>query len=182
MAEDAPIYDLMLLLSTAVEEERRAKVLADVDKAIASGGGSIVYNGDWGTRSLTYRIQHQGDAEYHLLQFTGPPALIESLKHSLGITDGVLRFRVIRVLPGTPPPRTPTPAPAMAAASASARAPVASAAAPPDEEASALAGESPTPSGESEEAEAGGAEPKTAEAGGAEPEGAEPEAPTDADA
>ena len=109
MAEDTPVYDLMLLLSTSAEDDRRAKILADVDSAISGAGGSIVHNGDWGMRPMAYRIQHQSDAEYHLLQFTGPPALLETLRHNLGITDGVLRSRIIKVLPGTPPPPTPTP-------------------------------------------------------------------------
>src|SRR5438477_9644958 len=110
MAEHTPTYDLMLLLSMTAEDDRRAKILADVEKAISSGGGSIVHNGDWGTRPLTYQIQHQAEAEYHLLQFTGPTALLDTLRHSLGITDGVLRSRIIKVLPGTPAPPTPTPA------------------------------------------------------------------------
>ena len=55
-----------------------------------------------GPAPMTYRINHQAEAEYHLLQFTGPPALLESLSHSLRIADAVLRFRIIKVLPGTP--------------------------------------------------------------------------------
>ena len=139
MAEDTPIYDLMLLLSMTAEDERRAKILADVEAAISKGGGSIVHNGDWGTRPMSYKIQHQGEAEYHLLQFTGPTALLDTLRHSLGITDGVLRSRIIKVLPGTPPAPTPTPAPAAVHAPAHAPAepaepaPVAEPAAPPAE-------------------------------------------------
>jgi small subunit ribosomal protein S6 len=109
MAEETPVYDLMLLLSTKVEEDRRAKILADVETSISGGGGSIVYNGDWGTRPMSYQIEHEQEAEYHLLQFTGPTALLETLRHSLGIADGVLRSRIIKVLPGMPPPPTPTP-------------------------------------------------------------------------
>ena len=52
----------MLLLSTVVDEDRRAKILADVEGAISSGEGSIVHNGDWGIRPMTYRIQHQENA------------------------------------------------------------------------------------------------------------------------
>jgi small subunit ribosomal protein S6 len=110
MAERAPLYDLMLLLSTSAPEEQRAKILADVERMIAEGGGSIERNDDWGTRGMAYRIRHQADAEYHLLQFTGPPSLLEALSYSLRITDGALRFRVIKVRPGTPPaPSSPPP-------------------------------------------------------------------------
>ena len=103
MATQAPIYDLTLLLSTSAPEEERAKILTDVESAIGSAGGTIERNQSWGTRPLTYRIEHQSEAQYHLLQFTGPPALLESLSHSLGIADSVLRFRIIKVIPGMPP-------------------------------------------------------------------------------
>ena len=103
MATEPTIYDLVLLLSTNTEEEDRAKLLSEVESAITSSGGTIERNQDWGTRPLTYRINHQGEAEYHLLQFQGPAALLDSLSHSLRIADGVLRFRIIKVIPGTPP-------------------------------------------------------------------------------
>ena len=51
---------------------------------------------------MTYQIDHQAEAEYHLLQFHGPPALLDSLSHTLRIDDAVLRFRIVKVLPGTP--------------------------------------------------------------------------------
>jgi small subunit ribosomal protein S6 len=107
----------MLLLSTSADEEERAKILADVEAAIPAGGGSIERRDDWGQRPMTFEIRHQPDAEYHLLQFNGPPSLLESLSHTLRITDGVLRFRIIKVIPGMPPPpESPPPvlAPAVA--------------------------------------------------------------------
>ena len=104
MAQDTPLYDLTLLLTTTAPEEDRAKVLSDVESAIGDAGGSIERRDDWGTRPLTFRINHQRDAEYHLLQFTGPTTLLENLSHSLRITDNVLRFRIIKLRAGTPPP------------------------------------------------------------------------------
>ena len=92
----------MLLLSPAAPEEQRAKILADVESQITKRRGSIERKDDWGQRPLAYRIQHQPDADYHLLQFKAPPTLIETLSHDLRITDGVVRFRVIKNLPGTP--------------------------------------------------------------------------------
>lgn len=121
MAEQTPLYDLTLLLSTSAPDEERSRILSEVEAAISSGGGSVERNQDWGTRPMTYRIAHQSDAEYHLLQFTGPPSLLESLNHSLRIADGVLRFRIIKVVPGTPP--APESAPPVIAPVAAAAAP-----------------------------------------------------------
>ncbi len=119
MPRQASLYDLMLVLSTTVEEEQRAKIVSDVEAEIASGGGVLERNDDWRTRTLAYEIRHQKEGEYHLLQFTGPPTLLDSLSHSLRINDSVLRFRIIKVLPGTPPPpdaAPPVAAPPVAAA------------------------------------------------------------------
>jgi len=107
MSETATLYDLMLLLSSSADDERRAKIVADVEASIADGGGRIERHDGWGMRSLAFEINHQSDAEYHLLQFAGPTALLETLGHNLKITDGVLRFRIIKNLPGTPPPPEP---------------------------------------------------------------------------
>lgn len=103
MAAEPPLYDLMLLLAAGAPEEQRSKILTDVESAITGANGSIERKDDWGQRPLAYRIHHQPDADYHLLQFKAPPTLIETLSHDLRITDGVVRFRVIKNLPGTPP-------------------------------------------------------------------------------
>jgi small subunit ribosomal protein S6 len=102
MSKDPITYDLVLLLSMKSEDEARAKIVADVEAAITGAGGAVSRNQSWGQRPTTYRINHQTEAEYHLLQFTGPTSLLESLSHSLRIADEVLRFRIIKVLPGTP--------------------------------------------------------------------------------
>jgi small subunit ribosomal protein S6 len=104
MAKPPTIYDLVLLLSQSVEEDARAKVLADIEAAIVQAGGAVEHKQEWGTRPMSFEIRHEGEAAYHLLQFSGPTALLDSLSHSLRIDDAVLRFRIIKVLPGTPPP------------------------------------------------------------------------------
>jgi small subunit ribosomal protein S6 len=110
MAERPPTYDLMLLLSNSVSDEERASILSEVESAISSGGGEIARRDDWGARPLTFKIDHQREADYHLLQFTGPTSLLETLNHNLHIADGVLRFRIIKVTPGTPAaPDSPPP-------------------------------------------------------------------------
>jgi small subunit ribosomal protein S6 len=114
----APIYDLTLLLDTAAPEDRRKAVLDSVHESISSAG-SIVNEQDWGPRALAYEIRHKTDAEYHLLQFQGPTTLLEQLQRTLRITDEVLRFRIIKLAPGTPdaPETRPEPRPTVAGAS-----------------------------------------------------------------
>jgi small subunit ribosomal protein S6 len=134
MATEAPLYDLVLMLSVDAEDSTRSKILSDVEAAITGAGGVVERNDDWGRRPLAYEIRHQPEAEYHLLQFRAPGSLIEDLSHTLRITDGVVRHRVIKVRPGTP--EAPSSIPVVAAV-ASAGAGAASAAAPASPAASA---------------------------------------------
>src|ERR671915_1417830 len=117
MAREAPIYDLILLLDTTIEQERRATILANVEDAI-DRAGEIVGRHDWGNRHTVYEVRKQSEADYHLLQFRGPASLLEQLDHTLKITDGILRFRIIKPRPGTPPPPDLRPAAVAAAATA----------------------------------------------------------------
>ncbi len=102
MTLPAPTYDLVLLLDVEVEEQARAKILADASTAIGEQG-ELLRHDRWGRRELTYPIDHKTAAEYHLLQFhAGSPELLKGLDRSLRIADEVIRFRIVKLKPGTP--------------------------------------------------------------------------------
>jgi small subunit ribosomal protein S6 len=117
MTLPAPIYDLMLLLDPQAEDATRAKIVADARAAIDADGELVRYD-EWGERALAYPIERKASAEYHLLQFhAGNPDLLSGLNRTLRITDGILRFRIIKLKPGVPE------APDMRAGAAAARRP-----------------------------------------------------------
>jgi len=102
MTLPAPTYDLVLLLDPQAEESLRAKIVADAREAIASKG-ELVHHDEGGERALAYPIDHKTTAEYHLLQFhVSEMELIDELSRSLHISDGVIRFRINKLRPGTP--------------------------------------------------------------------------------
>jgi small subunit ribosomal protein S6 len=103
MATEAPLYDQTLLLDTEMEAERRDQILANLEHADA-GSGEIVGRPEWRTRPTAYEVRKHAEADYHLLQFRGPRELLQQLDHNLKITDGILRHRIIKLRPGTPPP------------------------------------------------------------------------------
>jgi small subunit ribosomal protein S6 len=102
MPKEPILYDLVLLLSTGADEETRTKIVDDVEAMITAADGNVSRKQAWGQRPTTYEVNHQAEADYYLLQFTGPTSLLESLSHSLRIADAVLRFRIIKVVRGTP--------------------------------------------------------------------------------
>ena len=119
MATEQPVYDLILLLDPETQEERRTNILASLEQVIERQG-SIVSRHDWGLRPTAYEIRKRAEADYHLLQFQGTSELLNQLTHALKITDGVNRFRIIKLHKGTPGP----PDLRMSAAAAAAEQPV----------------------------------------------------------
>ncbi len=102
MAQPAPTYDLVLLLDAEAEADARAKIVADASAAIGAQG-ELLRHDAWGDRALSYQISHKATAEYHLLQFhSGTPELLRGLDRSLRIADEVVRFRIVKLAPGTP--------------------------------------------------------------------------------
>jgi len=102
MTLPAPTYDLVLMLDMQAEESARAKIVADT-RSTVEAGGELLRHDDWGERPLTYPIDKKASAEYHLLQFHAASAeLLSDLDRTLRITDGVLRFRIIKLKPGVP--------------------------------------------------------------------------------
>ena len=106
-----PLYDLVLMLDSAAPDEQRAKVLEHVERTIVAGG-EITNQQDWGVRQTAYEIRHKTDAEYHLLQFhVATRDVLATLQRTLRIADGVIRFRIIKLAPGTPAPPASRPEP-----------------------------------------------------------------------
>jgi small subunit ribosomal protein S6 len=102
MTLPTPTYDLVLLLDTQAEDAVRAKIVSDACEAI-SAQGELLRHDEWGERALAYPIDHKTSAEYHLLQFhASTPELIAGMNRSLHITDGIVRFRINKLKPGTP--------------------------------------------------------------------------------
>lgn len=97
----ANLYDLMLLIDSNASAERRQAILSEVQSMMDSGG-TIESVHDWGQRRIAYEIDHRAEAAYHLFQFQGDNDLLDKLNHNLRIADGVLRYRIIRQIPGGP--------------------------------------------------------------------------------
>jgi small subunit ribosomal protein S6 len=102
----ARLYDLMILLDPDAPDDRQSTVVSEVESMIASGG-ELVGHHDWGVRRLAFEIDHRPEAAYHLFQLHAQPDLLAQLGQRLKIMDGVLRFRIIRLKPGSEPPPPP---------------------------------------------------------------------------
>jgi small subunit ribosomal protein S6 len=102
MTSTAHTYDLVLLLDPQADDAVRAKIVADTRVAVEAQGELLRYD-IWGERPLAYPLAKKTSAEYHLFQFhASTTELLDGLDRTLRITDGVLRFRLIKLKPGVP--------------------------------------------------------------------------------
>src|SRR5436190_16261256 len=192
-------YELVLMLDPEIPEERREQIASEARQRIESGG-SLKHDTAWGMRKLAYEIRQRTEADYRFFRFETGEELLGDPNHILRIADGVLRFRIFKVDPGSPaivpPPPLAMSAPAQSrgprrqggggrgarAAADEAPAPPApeeapaeeAPAAPPEEPTAAPPEEAPAapaePPPSSEEGSAGPQEAEAGEAGEAEPE------------
>lgn len=110
MSATPSIYDLTLMLETGIDPEQRQKIVATTERLIADGG-ALVNHQEWGPRQTAYEINHKAEADYELIQFTATAEILANLQRTLRITDGVIRFRIIKLKPGTPAPPMTRPEP-----------------------------------------------------------------------
>ena len=98
----AQLYDLMLLIDASAPDDRRQAIVDEVQALLEQRRRRSSSAHDWGTRKITFEIDHRPEADYQLFQFEAENDVLDRLNHTLKIMDGVLRFRIIRQRPGAP--------------------------------------------------------------------------------
>jgi len=90
-------YELMLVLSPDVPDDKSQAVIDRSTRQIVAAGGQIIKVAPWGRRRLAYPIGHHREGSYQIVLFEAPPEAISELEHSLLITEEVIRHLVTRV-------------------------------------------------------------------------------------
>lgn len=89
-------YELLLLLNPSLDEEANAAVLDKIQGVITADGGVVDNVEPWGKRKLAFEIDKLAEGDYNLIDFHSAPASIAELDRVLHITDGVVRYMLVR--------------------------------------------------------------------------------------
>jgi len=87
-------YELMLLLSPDLEDDKLQAAVEKVTRAIVNGGGSLSKVSPWGKRRLAYDIGRHREASYFLIHFDIEPSQVREIERGLLITEEILRHLV----------------------------------------------------------------------------------------
>ena len=88
-------YEVMYILNSELEEEK-IQALVEKFSALIKENGELEACNEWGKRRLAYPIMDMNEGYYVLADFAANPEFPAELERIFKITDGVLRYLVIR--------------------------------------------------------------------------------------
>jgi small subunit ribosomal protein S6 len=88
-------YEVIYILNPALGEEA-VTAIAEKIQALVESSATIGKVDVWGRRRLAYEINNQKEGFYVLINFSAEAEFPKELERVLKITDGVLRYLVVR--------------------------------------------------------------------------------------
>ncbi len=88
-------YELTIIHRPDMVETDVQKQVEEVS-AMIDTSGSVTGSDFWGKRRFAYEIDHMNEGYYSVLDFEGDINLVEALDRALGLSDAVVRHKVLR--------------------------------------------------------------------------------------
>ncbi len=88
-------YELTIIHRPDMAETDVQKQVDEVSATIDTSG-SVTGSDSWGKRRFAYEIDHMNEGYYSVLDFEGDTNLVEALDRALGLSDAVVRHKVLR--------------------------------------------------------------------------------------
>ena len=85
-----------LFIVDAQQGEDGIKALVDKFTGLIAENGTVESVDEWGKRKLAYPINDKNEGYYVLVNFKSEGTLPSELERIFGITDGIMRYMVIR--------------------------------------------------------------------------------------
>ena len=90
-------YELVLIISPEVVEEKFDAVMDKVSQFITENGGTVSDVEQWGKKKLAYPIGQFVEGSYVLAHFNLKPASTKELEANLQISEEVLRHLLVKI-------------------------------------------------------------------------------------
>lgn len=89
-------YELMAILDPEIDERTVAPSLDKFLAVIRNDGGTVDNVDVWGRRRLAYEIAKKNEGIYAVVNFTSSADSAKELDRQLGLSEAVLRTKVLR--------------------------------------------------------------------------------------
>jgi small subunit ribosomal protein S6 len=88
-------YESIFVISALLEDEKIQEIIEKVKNLIESSG-QLEKVDEWGKRRLAYEVNDQKEGYYVLLHFSAEPEFPVELERIYKITEGVLKYLIVR--------------------------------------------------------------------------------------
>lgn len=89
-------YEVMVILNPTLDERAVGPSLDKMLTVVAQQGGKVDKVDIWGRRRLAYEIAKQSEGIYAVVELTAAPGTVSELDRQLGLSETVLRTKVLR--------------------------------------------------------------------------------------
>ncbi|WP_068427417.1 30S ribosomal protein S6 [Piscicoccus intestinalis] len=89
-------YEIMIIVDPEVDDRQVATTLERFLAVITNDKGTIDNIDVWGRRRLAYEIKKRSEGVYVVVNFTAEPATAKELDRQLGLSEQILRTKLIR--------------------------------------------------------------------------------------
>lgn len=91
-------YELMVIVSGALDENAAHGWMNQIAKAVTTVGGSVHGTPDWwGRRRLAYPIKKQSDGYYAIFNVVADGGMLDEVERTMRLSDDVLRHKLLRL-------------------------------------------------------------------------------------
>jgi small subunit ribosomal protein S6 len=87
----------MIIFDGDVEDTAVNAMLANVNKLVEAGGGTVKKTDRWGRRRFAYEINHKWEGIYVVLEISTEGRDLHEVERVLHIADEVVRHKVMRL-------------------------------------------------------------------------------------
>ena len=89
-------YEIMIIVDPEVDDRQVATTLERFLAVITNDKGTIDNIDVWSRRRLAYEIKKRSEGVYVVVNFTAEPATAKELDRQLGLSEQILRTKLIR--------------------------------------------------------------------------------------
>lgn len=88
-------YEVMYIIKTSLEEEKRTALIETISGIITKEGGKIVKTDEWGMRDFAYEIDDMTKGYYVVTLFEAENECLKEFDRLMRINPNVVRFMTV---------------------------------------------------------------------------------------
>src|ERR1700754_4138758 len=92
-----PLYEHVFLARQDASPQQVEELATQIKGVVEQMGGKVAKTEQWGSRSLTYRMNKNRKAHFTLLNIDGPAAIVAEIERQERISEDIIRYITVRV-------------------------------------------------------------------------------------